>query len=145
MRQIGGSVTVAARPEALEIEPRRSAVIVVDMQHDFGSPGGMFALAGIDIAGIRAVVDPIARVITAARGAGMPIIYLKMGFRADLSDAGRPDSPIWRKHVPLRVGEAVKAPDGRESRILIRDTWNTEILPALAPQEGDYRHQQEPL
>ena len=37
----------------------------------------------------------------------------------------------------------VRALDGTESRILIRDTWNTEILSELAPQAGDivlYKH-----
>ena len=29
------------------------------------------------------------------------------------------------------------APDGRESRVLIRDTWNTDILDELMPQAGD--------
>ena len=31
----------------------------------------------------------------------------------------------------------MRAPNGAESRILIRDTWNTEILEELAPQPGD--------
>jgi ureidoacrylate peracid hydrolase len=130
-------VRVAARPEALSLDLRKTAVLVVDMQNDFGSERGMFALAGIPIDGIKAVVGPIANLIAAARRAGLPIIYIKMGFSPDLSDAGLPNSPIWRKHVPLRVGERVTAPDGRESRILIRGTWNTEILPALAPLASD--------
>ena len=29
------------------------------------------------------------------------------------------------------------APDGTEGRILIRDTWNTEIVDGLKPQPGD--------
>ena len=29
------------------------------------------------------------------------------------------------------------APDGRSGRILIGGTWNTEILPALTPRQGD--------
>jgi ureidoacrylate peracid hydrolase len=64
----------------------------------------------------------------------MKIVYLKMGFRSDLSDAGAPDAPNWLKHLPLRVGEAVPAPDGTISRILIRDTWNTEIVDELPPR-----------
>jgi ureidoacrylate peracid hydrolase len=81
-------VSVEARPQPLTIEPRATAIIVVDMQNDFGSEGGMFARAGIPIDGIRAVVEPTARVLAAARHAGMPVIYLKMEFSADLSDAG---------------------------------------------------------
>jgi ureidoacrylate peracid hydrolase len=65
-----------------------------------------------------------------------------MAFRPDLSDAGPIDAPNWIKHMPL-AGKEAQAPDGTASRILIRDTWNTEILPALAPQTGDnilYKH-----
>ena len=103
----------------------------------------MFALGGIDIAGNRAVIKPIARVLAAARRAGIVIIYLKMGFHPDLSDAGAPAGPNWLKHLRLRVGEPVTAPDGTASRILIRDTWNTEIVPELSPKPGDivlYKH-----
>ncbi len=31
----------------------------------------------------------------------------------------------------------VLAPDGKESRILIRDTWNTDILSELKPKAED--------
>jgi ureidoacrylate peracid hydrolase len=130
-------VIVNARPEAVALEPARTAVIVVDMQNDFGSEGGMFALAGIDISGIKAAITPTARVLKAARGAGMPVVYLKMGFKPDLSDAGAGDSPNRIKHGPMRVGDGVIAPDGSPSRILIRDTWNTEIVPDLTPEAAD--------
>ena len=39
----------------------------------------------------------------------------------------RHGSGFWLKHVPLHAGADVEAPDGTPSRILIRDTWNTEI------------------
>lgn len=138
--QIIGSVrpvAIDARPNPTAIEPGASAVIVVDMQNDFGAAGGMFDLAGINITGIQAAVAPTARVLTAARAAGIKIIYLKMGFQPDLSDLGAPDSVNRMRHMLLNVGKKVLAPDGRESRILIRDTWNTDILPDLTPTEGD--------
>jgi ureidoacrylate peracid hydrolase len=130
-------VQIEAQPEPLSIDPATAAVLVVDMQNDFGAEGGMFHRAGIDIAPIRAAIAPTARVLAAARSAGISVIYLKMEHRADLADAGAVDSPHRRKHAPLAVGAAVTAPDGRESRILVRDTWNTEILPELAPEAGD--------
>jgi ureidoacrylate peracid hydrolase len=46
-------------------------------------------------------------------------------------------------HLRFGVGQTVRAPDGRESRILIRDTWNTDIVPELKPQADDvviYKH-----
>jgi ureidoacrylate peracid hydrolase len=126
-----------AKPQTIEIDPARTALIVVDMQNDFGSKGGMFDRAGIDISGIQAAIAPTGRAIEAARRSGIPVIYLKMGFRADLSDAGAQDSPNRIKHQAMHVGEAVHAPDGTEGRILIRDTWNTKIVNELKPHAED--------
>jgi ureidoacrylate peracid hydrolase len=131
-------VMVDARPHPLPIDPRQTAVIVVDMQNDFGSAGGMFARAGIDISRIQDAVAPTARVLDAARAAGMPIIYLKMEFASDLANAGGPDAPNRVRHLAIGVGEAITAPNGQDSRILIEDTWNTAILDELAPQPGDH-------
>ncbi len=131
-------VQIDAQPDRLSLDTAKTAVIVCDMQNDFGAKGGMFHQAGIDIAPIQAAVAPTARVLGAARAAGVKIVYLKMEFRPDLSDAGATDSPNWRKHLPLGgIGEPITAPDGREGRILIRDTWNTEIVPELAPEAGE--------
>ena len=126
-----------AKPQAIEIDPIRTALIVVDMQNDFGSQGGMFDRAGIDISQIQAAIAPTGRVIEAARKSGVPVIFLKMGFRADLSDAGAPDSPNRIKHEAMHIGEAVHAPDGTLGRILVRDTWNTQIVSELKPHAGD--------
>ena len=68
------SVVVDARPERRAIDPRTTAVIVVDMQNDFGAEGGMFARAGIPIAAIETVVGPIAHVLRASRRARMKVI-----------------------------------------------------------------------
>jgi ureidoacrylate peracid hydrolase len=139
----GNAVEIAARPSSLQLRPDRAAVVVVDMQNDFASPGGMFDRAGIDVRSIQAIVRPTAALLDAARAAGVLVVYLKMGFRPDLSDAGAPDSPTWLKHAPLQAGAEVTAPDGATSRILIRDTWNTDIVDGLQPHEDDvvlYKH-----
>jgi ureidoacrylate peracid hydrolase len=136
-------ILVNARPDALPIDSRHTAVIVVDMQNDFGSEGGMFALNGLDLSGIKAVVPTVANVLAAARRAGILVIYLKMAFRADLSDAGPPASANFQRHTRWGVGKPSKAPDGTPSRVLIRDTWNTDIVKELKPETGDitvYKH-----
>jgi ureidoacrylate peracid hydrolase len=132
-----------ARPQAVAFDLARTAVIVVDMQNDFGAEGGSFHRAGIDISMIRRAVEPTVKVLAAARRIGIPIVYLKMAFKPDLSDAGPTDSPNHVRHLMLGIGSAVQAPDGRASRVLVRDTWNTEILAALAPKSEDvvlYKH-----
>ncbi len=133
----GRTVTLDAKPESVTIDTGRTAVIVVDMQNDFGAKGGMFDRAGIDISTIRQAVDPTAKALAVARQAGIRIIYLKMGYLPDLSDLGAPDSVNRVRHLRLGVGETIRTPDGSQSRILIRDTWNTEILPELSPKPDD--------
>ena len=130
-------IEVPARPATFELDPSATAIVVVDMQNDFASPGGMFDRAGIDIAGVQAIVPNVGAVLELHAAPGILVVYLKMGFRPDLADAGYPTSPTWLKHVPLDVGAEVVSPDGEPSRILIRDCWNTEIVTELAPQADD--------
>jgi len=126
-------IKLDARPEPVPIEPQRTALLVIDMQNDFGSVGGMFDLAGLDISGIAAAAGATRPVLSAAREAGIPIVYVKMEHAPDLSDVGPFDGPHWIKHIPMRVGDTVTAPDGSEGRILVSGTWNTEILDELTP------------
>jgi ureidoacrylate peracid hydrolase len=134
----GRSITIDARPGPHTLDTSQAAVLVVDMQNDFGATGGMFDRAGIDISGIRKAVAPTANVISAARQAHIPIVYLKMAFHPDLSDLGAADSVNSVRHLQImHVGKEVSAPDGRVSRILIRDTWNSDILPELKPHSTD--------
>jgi len=133
----GRVVTIEAKPGPIPIDTAKTAIIVVDMENDFGAKGGMFDRAGIDISGIQKAVGPTARVPALARAAGIKIIYLKMGYRPDLSDLGAPGSVNRVRHLRMGVGQIVRAPDGMESRILIRDTWNTDIVPQLTPHADD--------
>jgi len=132
-----GVVILDAKPEQMIIELSKTAMLVVDMQNDFGSKGGMFDRAGLDISMIRATVHPTSKVLEAARNVGIPIVYLKMGFKADLSDLGTADSPNRMRHLHFGVGQRISAPDGTEGRMLIRETWNTDVLPELKPESDD--------
>ncbi len=139
----GRTVSIDAKPQPFVMDTARSAVIVIDMQNDFGSRGGMFDRAGIDISPIQKVVPAVAKVVVSARQIGIKIVYLKMGFRPDLSDLGSVESPNRERHMRLGVGATVSAPNGAESRVLIRDTWNTDIVSELAPRAEDivlYKH-----
>jgi ureidoacrylate peracid hydrolase len=139
----GHSVTFAAKPQPMHIDTANTAIIVVDMQNDFGAEGGLFHRAGIDISSIQRAVGPTAKVLNAAREMGIKIIYLKMAFQPDLSDLGAPESPNRVRHLLFGVGNVINAPTGEESRILVRETWNTDILPELAPNVDDivlYKH-----
>jgi hypothetical protein len=46
----GRSATLAAKPTPISLDLAKTVVMVVDMQNDFGSKGGMFDRAGFDTA-----------------------------------------------------------------------------------------------
>lgn len=134
----GRSLTLDAKPISITFNTATSAIIVVDMQNDFGTKGGMFDRAGIDISRIQGAVAPTARVLAASRKANIKIFYLKMAYKPDLSDWGTPDSPNRRIHEQeMHVGTTMRAPNGTESRILIRDTWNSDVVDELKPEPND--------
>lgn len=129
-------MTVDALPAPVSFDAPATAVLVIDMQNDFGSVGGMFDRAGVPIAPIRAVVPNVARVLDAARALGLKIVYVKMGFRPDLSDMGAADAPNRLRHEHLGVGRIATA-GGRQWRVLVRDQWGTDVVDELRPQPGD--------
>jgi hypothetical protein len=55
--------TLEAKPEPTRIDTTRTALMVVDMQNDFGAKGGTFDLAAFDISMIQAAVEPTAKVL----------------------------------------------------------------------------------
>ncbi len=134
---LGSSILLKTTPEPLAIDLSRTVILVIDMQNDFGAKGGMFERAGIDTSMIQRAVAPTSRVLSVGRKAGIKVIYLKMAFLPDLSDAGVPDSPTWIKLLRSEIGKTVRTPDNTQSRIFIRDTWNANILDELAPEAGD--------
>lgn len=125
---------LASRPQPIEIEAETTAVIVVDMQNAFASTGGMFDLAGLDISGAAPAVAATAELVAGARAAGVEVIYLQMGFRPDLSDAGDIDSPAYHKELALRL---MRDRPGLAGKLLITGSWDWQIVEALTPQPGE--------
>jgi ureidoacrylate peracid hydrolase len=122
------------KPEPVDIDFRQAAIIVVDMQNAFASKGGLLDIAGIDISGARAVVDSIGRLVSAARSADIPVVYLQMGFKPDLSDSGGPESPNWHKELALRLMNCRPELSGK---LLIHGTWDFAVVDELKPHAGD--------
>jgi ureidoacrylate peracid hydrolase len=126
--------TLDAKPDPLEIDFHKSAIIVVDMQNAFASPGGMLDIAGLDISGAPPVVRAIRAVLDAARAAQIPIIYLQMGYKPDLSNGGGPSSPNWHKELAMSL---MRSRPELKGKILTEGTWDFAIVDELAPQPDD--------
>jgi nicotinamidase-related amidase len=114
-----------------ELTSGNTAVIVVDMQVDFCGIGGMSTVSNTDLEMMRRPIEPIKRVLAAARACGMPVIYTREGHRADGSDL----TPV--KLFRSRLGGAGVGDQSPLGRILIRGEPGHAIIPELAPQPGD--------
>jgi nicotinamidase-related amidase len=86
----------------------KTALIVVDMQHDFVTPGG--ALVVPDAAG---TVPIIRALLERARAAGVRVFYTQ-----DSHTAGDVEFAIWGEHV-------------------LEGSWGWQIVDALTPSAGD--------
>ena len=127
-------LTLETRPEPLQIDLSRAAVVVVDMQNAFASPGGLLDLAGVDISGAAAVTRTIGQLLPAARACGVPVVYLQTGYKPDLSNGGGERSPNPRKETALCL---MRARPELRGQLLVEGTWDFQIVDELAPQAGD--------
>lgn len=127
--------TLEARPQTLDIDLARTAMIVVDMQNAYAKKGGMLDLGtGIDEARTKPVIEANGRLLPAARAAGVKVIYLQFGYKPDLSDAGGPASPNVKKQMAIKMIR--ERPEVRD-KLIVEGTWGWRIIDELAPREED--------
>ncbi len=127
--------TLKARPQDVEIDLRRTAFIVVDMQNAYATKGGMLDLGtGIDESRTRPVIEANRRLLPAARRAGVKVIYLQFGYKPDLSDAGGPQSPNIRKQMAIRM---IKERPADRNKLIVEGTWGWQIIDELKPEAVD--------
>ncbi len=123
-----------AKPGPIEVELRKCAVVVVDMQNAFASKGGMLDVAGVDISNAPRVVSSIKTVVNAARQASVPIVYVQMGYKPDLSNSGGPNSPNWHKELAIHL---MRCRPELKGTLLTEGTWDFAIVEELNPEPGD--------
>lgn len=127
-------LVLPARPEPLALHPANTALIVVDMQNAYASPGGYVDTAGFDISGAQGVIANIARTLAAARAAGLLAVFLQNGWDADYVEAGGPGSPNWYKSNALKT---MRSKPELQGRFLAKGGWDYALIDALRPQPGD--------
>jgi nicotinamidase-related amidase len=115
----------------MQLDPARTALLVIDMQRDFLHPDGYAARAGLDIGPLRAAIDPVARVLEAARGAGLTIVHTREGHLPDLSDC-----PPYKLERSRRAGAEIGTP-GPMGRLLVRGEHGHDFIDALQPRAGE--------
>ena len=123
-------IELNARPEPVEVDLSKSAVIVVDMQNAFASKKGMLDLAGRDISDAPRVIKRVKTVVDAARRSNIPAVFLQMGYQPDLSDGGGPGSPNWHKELGIRMMECMPELKGK---LVTVGSWDFKIVEELKP------------
>jgi nicotinamidase-related amidase len=99
--------------------PSATALLVIDMQHDFLSMDGYFARQGYDPTSLRAILPALSKLIPACRAAGIRIIFTRQGYRADLADMTPYER--WRRQRSGMEG----------TNILMRSSTGFEIIPEI--------------
>ncbi len=128
-------VVLPARPEPIRLDIYRAALIVVDMQNSFCKKGGIFDYLGaLDEIRVKQIIDRDKKVIEACRRKGIRVVYLRMGYRPDLSNAGGPESPNYYKELGV---VAMREHPELKGRFLTVGTRDWEIIDELQPQPGD--------
>jgi len=126
--------TLQAKPQALDIDLAKTAVVCIDMQNAFVREGGMFDLAGWPTQAARDNIEPCRMVIQAARTAGAKVVYVTMSFKPGLTNAGGPDSPNYHKEIGMVLLR--EHPEFTEQSI-VEGTWGVEIVDELRPLPGE--------
>jgi len=112
-----------SEPE-LQLDPRRSALIIQDMQNDVIIEGGAFADSGAPgHAKSQNIVANVRELAQACRSRGIPVIH------------------VWYIVEPGALGLRTNAPlfqGVRDANALVRGSWGAAPAEGLEPQEGDH-------
>ena len=114
-----------------EIDPARTALLVVDMQNDFVKRDGFFAGAGHDVSTCQAAVDRTKWLIDQLRPLGIPVFW---------SRSINPEQPHY-KLPPLRFRAPRDSDRFQESvggtNVFAPDSWGAQIVDDLQPAPED--------
>lgn len=109
---------------AFRYDPAHTALIVVDVQNDFCAPGGALASTGEDVSPAVDMVPRLARLIAAARSAGVPVIFVQT------THDETTDTRAWLDRLHAQPG-------GQRTGIICRTgTWGGEFY-GVAPEPGE--------
>ena len=126
-----------ALPQNLRLDLNQTALVIVDMQNDFCSPGGWLDHIGVDFAPARGPIEPLNRLLPQLRREQVPIIWVNWGNRPDFLNI----SPgLFHVYDPdgASVGLGQRVP-ASGSRVLEKGQWGAAIVDELDVDQNDIR------
>lgn len=109
----------------------RCALIVIDMQRDFLDPRGYVAQSGVDVTVLRVTIEPVQRLLAAARSLGIRVFHTREGHRPDLTDLTQ-----FKRARTVGSGAAIGS-QGPLGRLLVRGEFGHDIIEEVAPWPGE--------
>jgi ureidoacrylate peracid hydrolase len=100
------------------VDPKSTALLVIDMQNGFCDPKGGLSKAGLDVSAMTAVVPNVARLVESCRALGLPIMW---SIQQHLPE----DTTQRTRRVPSHIQKRKVAPPTP------RGTWHAELVPAM--------------
>jgi ureidoacrylate peracid hydrolase len=108
---------------AEKVDPRWAALLIVDMQNDYLADQGVLGREGRDLSYCRAIVDPVAGLIRAARRSGVAVVFIRNWHSA------ASDSDVWLEASNRRHPGGLRSAEA--------GTWGAEWYPPLLPEPND--------
>ncbi len=130
----GTGKVLKAEPEAIQLAPEQTALIVIDMQNAYTSKGGYLDLAGFDVSKTKPVVENIKKAVDAAHASNIQVIYFKNGWDDQYVEAGGVNSPNFHKSNALKTMR--KNPE-LQGKLLAKGGWDFELIDELRPLAQD--------
>jgi len=113
--------------------PDRQALVIIDMQNDFCSPGGWTDASGLDYRKCRTAIPGVQRALRVARERGMWVIWVYWHNRPDLRNLGAPTLYSF-KHQPDQQGIGQ---DLEHGPVLTAGSWGAEMVDELKAMMQD--------
>jgi len=113
------------------VDPAHTALLLIDMQHDFVDPAGLFGQLGINLSMYEQTRPRLAALLGAARDRGVLIMHVQNTALPDRMS----DSPA-QIRFNLRMHASARG-DGPALRYTVPGTPGHEFVPELAPAPGE--------
>jgi nicotinamidase-related amidase len=105
------------------VDPKHTAVVLIEYQNDFTSEGGALHGAVAGVMDSTGMLENTRKLVAAARAAGATIVHAPIMFAPGYGELSEHPYGILKGVV--------------DSTAFVKGEWGAEIVDVLAPQEGD--------
>jgi nicotinamidase-related amidase len=109
----------------MDVNPSKTAVVLIEYQNDFTSDGGALHGAVKDVMDETGMLANSQKMVEEARQAGATIVHAPITFAEGYGELGDPD-----KVYGILKGVI-------DSNAFVKGTWGAEICDEMAPKKGD--------